>query len=102
MYIINSIVSIIAIIIGINIRRNKRNYLIIGYNKLDEKERQLYNEGKPLTTASNIFIISGILLIIGGILAMRSPVPNYLTIVSWGVFILFIFGGTLYINAEYR
>lgn len=102
MYIINFLVGTIILIIAIRFRVNKTNLFIKKYSKVYEEDEGKFDKGKFIRVLSNIFIIGAGILIIGGILALRSIVPDYFAVMSWGIFVLFAFGGFLYMNTEGR
>lgn len=102
MILANVLGGIICLIFGLIIRTGKANFLIAGFNTMSEQEKSKWNEEAVSKYTGWTLIISSLVLLIGCIPILLCAYPYVSLLVSWGLFVLVVIGGMVYINTSGR
>lgn len=102
MGIVNLSAGIFILILGIIVKKFNLSILVAGYNTASEEEKAKYDEKKMTKYIGNLLIISSSILIISGFVFSFYNEPLSAVWVSWGIFILVIITGLVYLNTGNR
>lgn len=80
----------------------KLSNLIAGYNTASKEEKAKYDEEKLTKFVGNLLIVSSLVLLLGGMLALLVSNKAAVVNISWILFSLVIFGGVIYMNTGNR
>ena len=91
----------ILLIIGLIILTGKATFLIAGYNTMTPGQQARHDIKKISRFLGCMLISCALILIIGGALNQWGVLPNT-TMISWGLFLVIILCGVLYMNISKR
>lgn len=99
MWKVNFFSGFFILLLGFLTRKFNWSSLISGYNTLSKKEKEKYNEKILTLYVGNLFMISGLILMFGGILMLFYLFSQReIILYSWILFTLSIIFGLIYIN----
>lgn len=102
MWLVNVLSGALLLMLGILIRVFNLSGLVAGYNTASVKEKARYNE-KALTRCVGLMLmVSGGVLVLGGILMALDMAPMTVFWVSWSLFAVVIIAGVIYTNTSPR
>ena len=99
----NLIGGILCLIIGLVIQTGKAGFLIAGYNTMSKEDQAKYDI-KALSKFVGLVLITipSIILLLASIPIFLNFYPIAVMAISWGVFMVFILVGLIYLNTGSR
>jgi len=102
MAVCNLLTGLVLLLLGAAINRFNLSFLISGYNTASKEEKAKYDERKLTRHVGNLLMVSSGILIVSGAIFALFDIPEYAAGISWGLFILVIISGLIYINTGNR
>lgn len=102
MWFANFIAGFMLLFFGLIIRFFKAVDLIAGVNTATKEERAKLDEEALSKFVGNMLISSAIILFAGGAISLAFALPDYITSVSWVIFVLIIVSSVIYMNTGNR
>jgi hypothetical protein len=101
MWFINLLTGFFLLCLGFIIKKYNLSCLIAGYNTSSKKEKKKYNEKLLVKYVSNLIIYSSYILIISAFfILILNQFQEFIIILSWVLYIIFIILGLIFINFD--
>ena len=94
--------GIVCLVFGLIVRTGKADFLIAGYNTMSKEEQSKWNAKALSRFIGWLLIISSIILLIGCIPILLNIFPFIAIFISWGIFLISIILGMIYMNSSTR
>jgi hypothetical protein len=99
--IVNAITGLTCLLIGFLMKKFKATRFIAGYNTMNQKQKETWNEKELLNASTRLSYSLGICLIIGAILSII--LNRYMMVVlcsSWLIFVGLIIFNMIHVNTS--
>ena len=97
MVIANLMAGVMCLIFAAILSGGNAGKMIAGYNTLPEEEKRKYDEKALCKFAGRLCLIAGVTVLIPGVVMVFYPF-EWISAVSWGLFMVVIFAGIIYAN----
>jgi len=94
--------GILCLLLGIVIRTGKANFLIAGFNTMSEHEKAKWNMKAVSNFTGWLLIISSLILLVACIPLLLGIFTTIALYGSFGVFIVVVLTGAIYVNVSSR
>lgn len=102
MFLANIMSGGLLLVMGILIRVFNLSFLIAGYNTASKEQKARYNEKELTRFVGSMLCTSGAVLLAGGFMLMLKFAAIEVFAVSWGLFLVIIIVGLIYVNTSPR
>jgi hypothetical protein len=102
MVLVNLVGGVILLVIGAGVRVFRAGALVAGYNTLPPEEQARYDVERMTRYVGNMLMLAGGILLVFGIASLVADLPTTVLWLSWGLFLVPIVGGLVYINTGDR
>ena len=94
--------GILCLVLGLIIRTGKANFLIAGYNTMSDAEKAKWDVKAISKFTGWLLIIPSVVLLVGCIPIALNFYPIISLFISYGIFILLIITGAIFLNVSPR
>jgi hypothetical protein len=102
MLLVNLVGGVVLLVIGAGVRVTRAGILVAGYNTAPREEQETYDVERMTRYVGNMLMVAAGILLVFGAAALFADLPTSVLWLSWGLFLVPIVAGLIYINTGDR
>ncbi len=102
MFLANFVGGVFLFALGAGVRIFRAGALVAGYNTMPREEREKYDVERMTRYVGNMLMVAAGILLVFGLVSLVVDLPIAALWLSWGLFLVTIFAGLIYINTGDR